>query len=121
MEYSYPALFFKRTFIIGCYDGRDNLTHYRIDRMTDVEVLHESAHPVWSLPAYRDRSFDAALYAQEHHFMFGGEPRTVVLKMSRSCAGDVLDAFGSRASMALTRPSLADCTNISARRRVGFV
>ena len=31
--------------------------------------------------------------------MFGGEPRTVVLKMSRSCAGDVLDAFGSRASM----------------------
>lgn len=86
-------------YLIGCYDGRDNLTHYRIDRMTDVEVLDESARPIWSLPAYRDRSFDAALYAQEHHFMFGGEPRTVVLKMSRSCAGDVLDAFGNRASM----------------------
>ena len=87
-------------YLVGCYGGYDNLTHYRIDRMTDVAVLDESARPIDSLPGYRDgRRFDAALYAQEHHFMFGGKPVTVVLRMSRSCAGDVLDAFGSRAAM----------------------
>ncbi len=87
-------------YLVGCYGGYDNLTHYRIDRMTDVTVLDESVRPIDSLPGYRDgRHFDAALYAQEHHFMFGGKPVTVVLRMSRSCAGDVLDAFGSRAAM----------------------
>ncbi|WP_158612250.1 helix-turn-helix transcriptional regulator [Fretibacterium sp. OH1220_COT-178] len=87
-------------YLVGCYGGYDNLTHYRIDRMTDVTVLDDGARPIGSLPGYRDgKSFDAALYAQEHHFMFGGKPVTVVLRMSRSCAGDVLDAFGSRAAM----------------------
>ncbi len=87
-------------YLVGCYDGCSNLTHYRIDRMTEVEVLDEEAHSITSLPGYRDgKSFDAALYAREHHFMFGGKPVSVVLKMSRSCAGDVLDAFGSQAVM----------------------
>ena len=28
-------------YLVGCYDGCSNLTHYRIDRMTEVEVLDE--------------------------------------------------------------------------------
>ena len=46
-----------------------------------------------------DYGLSAARNAHEHHFMFGGKPVTVVLRMSRSCAGNVLDAFGSRAAM----------------------
>lgn len=87
-------------YLVGSYGDYENLTHYRIDRMTGVTVLDESARPIDSLPGYQDgKGFDAALYAQEHHFMFGGKPVAVVLRMSRSCAGDVLDAFGSRAVM----------------------
>ena len=87
-------------YLVGTFGRCEELRHYRIDRMTDVLVTEEPACRVRDLPGYRDgRGFDAALYAQEHHFMFGGKPVSVVLRMARSCAGDVLDTFGSRAVM----------------------
>ncbi len=78
------------------FKGYD-LTHFRLDRITNLTVAGEK------LPgdcALRDKlDIDAVRYAREHPHMYGGRAVPVTMKMPRTLAGAVYDAFGRAASM----------------------
>ncbi len=85
-------------YLLGCYKGHNDLRHFRVDRMTHLQMLQDAARDIREMPGYEE-GLNIAKYAAEHNLMFGGKSERIVLKMRRECAGDVLDAFGSAAQM----------------------
>jgi predicted DNA-binding transcriptional regulator YafY len=85
-------------YLIACYKNYDDLRHVRVDRMTDVEILEEKARAVTEIPGWQ-KGLNIGRYAYEHNFMFSGKSERIELRMRRSSAGDVIDAFGSAATM----------------------
>lgn len=86
-------------YLIASYHSYDNLRHYRVDRMTDIEMLDSPARNVTEITDCV-QGLDVARYAAEHNFMFGGKAERIVLKMPIYSASDVLDVFGHSAKMA---------------------
>lgn len=85
-------------YLIAGYRGYDSLRHYRVDRMTEIEMLASPARPIAEITGF-EKGFDLLEYCRMHSFMYGGEPERVVLLMPQANAGDVTDAFGGAASM----------------------
>lgn len=82
-----------------CSLGRyDNLLHYRIDRMTDVKLRDKKARSIETMPGY-EKGLNLARYSREHNFMYGGKTVQVVFRILQTCAGDVLDIFGEKATI----------------------
>lgn len=83
-----------RYYLIGNYDKYDNLSHYRLDRITSITMLSESAKPKkeiqefsqgWSLPAHM----------AEHIYMFSGESVTVKFITNEDMMDSLIDWFGN--------------------------
>jgi len=85
-------------YLIGSYGKFDDLRHYRLDRITDIEKREKKVRPLKTIPEYTD-GLKLSKYAVEHHLMFGGPTAMIKMKMPVERAGDVLDAFGTKASM----------------------
>lgn len=85
-------------YLIASYRSYDNVRHYRMDRVTDIELLDQDARSVKEITGY-EKGLNIAQYAAEHNFMYGGKTERIVLKMVKECASDVLDAFGKSAVM----------------------
>jgi predicted DNA-binding transcriptional regulator YafY len=67
----------------------NDFTHYRVDRMTDINLIDEERDP---LP---DReNFDIAEYTKKVFNMFGGEEVMVQLQFDNSLVNAVIDRFG---------------------------
>lgn len=85
-------------YMIASYLSYDNIRHYRIDRMTDIELIDHSARSVTEITGF-ESGLNVAQYAAEHNFMYGGKTERIVLKMNNECASDVIDTFGQSAIM----------------------
>lgn len=75
-----------------------NLRNYRVDRMSELEVMQEEGTELKKLPGF-ENGLDLNLYSAEHSFGYGGRSETVVLRMPRLRAGYVVDEFGESAVM----------------------
>lgn len=75
----------------------DRLTHFRLDRITLLNIAESVVEEDRKLKVRQD--FDPVHYAREHPHMYGGKAVHVTLKMPRSLAGAVYDAFGTGAEM----------------------
>ncbi len=82
-----------RYYLIGNYDKYDDVSHYRIDRITSVAMLSEPIKPKskvkdfakgWSLPKHM----------AEHIYMFNGDSVTVKLIADTYMMDDLVDWFG---------------------------
>lgn len=58
-------------YLICNYDKYDNLSHYRIDRISNIEILETPRKPKNQVEELV--GLDVAKYMQEHIFMFGGK------------------------------------------------
>lgn len=65
-----------------------NFTHYRVDKMEQVEVSDEPR----SLP---EKTFDLSAYTKTTFQMFGGEETTVEIQFENELVGVVFDRFGT--------------------------
>lgn len=79
-------------YLITYKEKYKGFTHYRVDKMTDLEILGE----VREMP---EESFDPADYAKKVFGMFGGEETAVEVKFKNSLAGVVIDRFGDEVFM----------------------
>jgi len=66
-----------------------DFVNFRVDRMTDIEVLDE---PADRIP--RDLHFDLAEYCRRKFSMFGGEDMRVQLEFDKSLMNPIIDRFG---------------------------
>ena len=82
-----------RFYLIGNYDKYDNVTHYRIDLMTNVEVLDDKIKPMKSIPELKD-GLNLPKHMAEHVYMFSGPSIPVKLKMQADMMTGLVDWFG---------------------------
>lgn len=78
-------------------DKYDDLSHFRIDRMSNVEIIEEHIRPYSDVSEYTDY-FDSADYASKSFNMFTGEPGEIELLCDISLFEAMLDKFGYNAS-----------------------
>ena len=82
-------------YLICNKDNYDDLTHYRVDRMTDIIVLEgESAKPVQKLASYRKRSWNLREYMEHNINMAFGEPSRITFVTGARMIPTVIDTFG---------------------------
>ena len=80
-------------FLLGNYDGYEDISHYRLDRITDVEILKESRKPMKSMKGL-ENGLNIADYISEHVYMFSGESVHVKLRASENLMDTLIDNFG---------------------------
>lgn len=77
-------------YVIAYYEKYDNFVHYRVDRMSQVEMLDELREALCE-----GRSFDVVEYAKKTFSMFGGEDERVEITFHKDLVNQVLDRFGT--------------------------
>ena len=80
-------------YLIGNYDEYDDISHYRLDRIADVEILKDSRKPLKSINGL-ENGLDIREYIAEHVYMYSGESIHIKLKTNENLMDALIDAFG---------------------------
>lgn len=76
-------------YLICKNDGYDNLSHYRIDKIKNLNIDYNA------LRKPLQKSFDPYGYAKSKIYMYGGDEEQITLKCSYNILDDIIDRFGS--------------------------
>jgi len=82
-----------RYYLIANYDKYDNISHYRLDKMTDVEVLDEKVKDKGKIVEFA-QGYNLPKHMAEHIYMFGGTSEKVTLLVPESMMDEMVDWFG---------------------------
>ncbi len=83
-----------RFYLICNTDKYDNVSHYRIDRMTDVRILEETIKPMKQVKGM-ERGLNLPKHMAEHIYMFSGESVDVLLLADKGIMNELVDWFGT--------------------------
>ncbi len=80
-------------YLVGNYDKYDNISHYRIDRMSGVKILDAQ---IKSMKEVKELSggFDLPKHMAEHIYMFRGESINVKFITTVEMMNELIDWFG---------------------------
>ena len=81
-------------YLICNNDKYDSVGNYRVDRITDMEILDEPVKPFNTLIGSDGRPLDLQEYMEKHVYMFAGENIRAVFRITKDCVSDVIDVFG---------------------------
>ncbi len=82
-------------YLICNNDEFNDISNYRIDRITDVMLLDTPARIFEGLERINGRTLDLEEYMNRHPYMYASENIAVKMRVSRKRIGDVIDMFGS--------------------------
>lgn len=91
-----------RYYLIGNMDKYSNSTHFRVEKISDVEITDMSAKPVREVDEFQNE-LNLPKHMAEHVYMFSGKSQLVRLRVSESGINDVIDWLGS--DIQITRES----------------
>lgn len=80
-------------FLLANYDEHENLSHYRLDRITDVEILSDARKPIKTIKGF-ENGLNISKHLAEHVYMFSGESIHVKLRTSENMMDNLIDSFG---------------------------
>ena len=80
-------------YLIGNYDVYDNVSHYRLDKMTDVRILEEKVKPKSKVKDFAN-GYSLPKHMAEHIYMFGGESVRVKFLIDEDMINALVDWFG---------------------------
>jgi predicted DNA-binding transcriptional regulator YafY len=80
-------------YLIGNYDKYDDVSHYRLDKMTCVTILDEKAKPQKEVKDFVD-GFNLPKHMAEHIYMFSGSSVPVKLRTDESMMNELIDWLG---------------------------
>jgi len=80
-------------YLIGNYDEHDDVSHYRLDRITDVEILKENRKPMKTIKGL-EKGFNIQEYISEHVYMYSGESERIKLCTNENMMDTLIDSFG---------------------------
>lgn len=83
-----------RFYIISNYDKYDNVSHFRVDKMTDVKMLDEKAKPMKDVPELKD-GLNLPRHMAEHLYMFSGPSIPIKIETTEDMMSELVDWFGS--------------------------
>ena len=76
------------------YDRYDSISHYRVDRISDIEILDEPVKKQSEL----SECINLPKHMAEHIYMFYGASERVTMKVEKALVNDVIDWFGKDVS-----------------------
>lgn len=82
-------------YLICNYDYYDDISNYRVDRISDICILDEKAKPFESLHGANGQPLNLKQYMSEHVYMYSSDSARVKLRIVNAMIGDVIDMFGS--------------------------
>ena len=82
-----------RYYLLGITDRYQGITHFRIDRITDIKMTDIPIKPVKEVEGL-ENGFNLPKHMAEHTYLFCGESVPVKLKTSVSMMNDLIDWFG---------------------------
>ena len=83
-----------RYYLIGNYDKYNDLSNYRLDRITDIHLLDTPVKPVRQVEGMKNGLY-LPNHMAEHLYMFSGESVPVTFRMKKHILSDVIDWFGT--------------------------
>ena len=84
-----------RYYLIGNYDKYDDISHYRLERMTDVQMLDEKAKEQSEIRDFKN-GFSLPKHMAEHIYMYSGESVLVTFIASENMMDELVDWFGKK-------------------------
>ena len=90
-----------RYYLIGNVDKYDNASYYRIDKISNVEILDEKIKPMKEIAELKN-GLDLPKHMAEHIYMFHGESVPVYFKTTESMIDGIVDWFGK--DVKITKP-----------------
>ncbi len=97
-------------YLICSYDKYKSISHFRVDRITEVTILDEAAEPLEE--ATGGKGLDLPKHLAEHLYMFSGDPVTARLSVDKSAMPALVDWFGKDFEV---YNEIADCVFIKVR------
>ena len=82
-----------RYYLVCNYDGFDDLSNYRVDRISDIELLETNAKPVCEIEGMK-YGLDLKKYIDEHIYMWSGKTIRAKFIAEKNILNDVMDYFG---------------------------
>lgn len=82
-----------RYYLIANYDKYNNISHYRIDRMTNVQMINEKIKPINTIDGCK-KGFSLPSHMAEHIYMFSGEAIRAKLEVESFLMSELVDWFG---------------------------
>ena len=83
-----------RYYLIGNYDKYNDLSNYRLDRITGIHLLDTPVKPVRQVEGMKNGLY-LPKHMAEHLYMFSGESVPVTFRMKKVILNDVIDWFGT--------------------------
>ena len=80
-------------YLVGNYDQYDDISHYRIDRMTKIEILNEKCKPVGTIKEM-NTGFSLPRHMAEHIYMYSGKSVNVKHLVKQEIMNELVDWFG---------------------------
>ena len=82
-----------RYYLISNTDKYDDVSHYRIDHMTDIEILDQQVKPIREVKGL-ENGFNLPKHMAEHIYMFSGESIRVHCIAKKFIVNEIIDWFG---------------------------
>ena len=89
----YIAIANGRYYLVGNNDKYSDITHFRIERISGIEIVDSVRKPKEQLIDFRDGQ-GLSKHMLEHVYMFSGESVRVILKVRPDGINDVIDWLG---------------------------
>lgn len=81
-------------YLIGNYDEYDDISHYRLDKMTCVEMLTEKVKPQNQVTGL-EHGLNLPKHMAEHIYMFSGESVAINMLVDETIISELVDWFGN--------------------------
>lgn len=89
----YRVIISNKPYMICNTNNHDNLSNYRIDRMTEVKITGEKSRLINEIEGMK-YGFNIPKHMSEHVYMFSDNVCKVKFKVKKSIMGEVVDWFG---------------------------
>ena len=83
-----------RYYLVGNCPEYDNISHFRLDRITDVEILKENRKPMKAVKGL-ENGLNISEYIAEHVYMYTGDSIHVKLRTNENLMDALVDSFGT--------------------------
>ena len=85
-----------RYYLIGNYDKYNDLSHYRVDRITGAKILDEPVKPKKQIEGLIQGQFNLSDHMAEHIYMYSGESVRVTFVADAELMDELVDWFGKK-------------------------
>lgn len=80
-------------YLIGNYDKYDNISHYRLDRITEMSILEQKRKSLKEIPELEGR-LNLPKHMVEHAYMFSGKSSDIIILVEKYLMSEMIDWFG---------------------------